>query len=72
MREFFFQLYLTDKTKVREWFWMIYQCPVPIEIPNYAIEICKIVCHDDLVLKPDSGLPNSHAPPRNSHESLED
>ena len=46
--------------------------PVPIEIPNYAIEICKIVCHDDLVLKPDSGLPNSHAPPRDSHESLED
>ena len=46
--------------------------PVPIEISNYAIEICKIVRHDDLVRKPDSGLPNSHGPLRDSNESLED
>ena len=34
--------------------------PVLIEIPNYAIEICKIVRHDDLALRPDSGHPYNH------------
>ena len=32
--------------------------PVPIELTNYAIEIWKIVRHDDLVPRPDNGHPN--------------
>ena len=34
--------------------------PVLIEIPNFMIEIWKIVRHHVLVPKPDSGHPNPH------------
>ena len=35
--------------------------PVLIEIPNFMIEIWKIVRHHVLVPRPDSGHPNVHA-----------
>ena len=34
--------------------------PVPIEIPNFMIEIWKIVRHHVLVPRPDSGHPIKH------------
>ena len=34
--------------------------PVLIEIPNFMIEIWKIVRHHVLVPRPDSGHPNTH------------
>ena len=35
--------------------------PVQIEIPNFMIEIWKIVRHHVLVPRPDIGHPNAHA-----------